>query len=234
MELIALWQVVKRRWWLMAIPPLVALVLTLPLLKNIVSPDVSYSVAMRLTAAAPPDAELEGVVTPYEDAVYVPLLASEYVVVNMPAWITSDSFAAEVSDVLAAEGVDIPSGDLNGHFAADSFRSILTLYVGWDDPDAIRAIASAAVTVLQTRNQAYFAQFNAVPVDVRALDAVEVVEVAPPIMVRLNPLLRIFVGLAMGVALGFLVEYLDQTVRTPAEVEALGLDVLAAIPRERR
>ena len=34
----------------------VALVLTLPLLKNIVSPDVSYSVAMRLTAAAPPDA----------------------------------------------------------------------------------------------------------------------------------------------------------------------------------
>ncbi len=80
MELIALWQMVRRRWWLIALPFGVALLLTLPALKNVISPPVTYSVQIRLTAAAPPDAQIEGVTTPYEDNVYVPLLASEYVV----------------------------------------------------------------------------------------------------------------------------------------------------------
>ncbi len=75
MELIALWHFVRRRWWLMALPAVVALIVTLPLLKNVVSPPVTYAVSMRLTAAAPPGAEITGETTPYEDNVYVPLLA---------------------------------------------------------------------------------------------------------------------------------------------------------------
>src|SRR3990172_269903 len=139
MELILLWQLVRRRWWLIALPAVVALVLTLPRLTNIVSPPLTYSVQIRLTAAAPPNAEGEGVTTPYEDTVYVPLLASEYVVVNMPHWITSDSFADEVSRALDDKGVQIAADRLRAHFAADSFRSILTLYVGWENADEIRA-----------------------------------------------------------------------------------------------
>jgi hypothetical protein len=232
MELRTLWKLVKRRWWLMAIPALAALVLTLPSLKNVVSPPVTYSVRVRLSAAAPPEAEIEGVTTPYEDTVYVPLLASEYVVVNMPHWITSDTFAAEVSRVLDEQGTGIPAGNLEGAFFADSFRSILTLYVSWDDAAEIRDITQAAITVLQTRNQTYFPQFNAVPVEVVALDAIDVVEAAPPITVRIAPLLRIAVGLVAGVALGVLVEYLDNTVYDGADLEALDLPVLAEIPRE--
>ena len=115
MELIALWHIFKRRWWLMALPAVVALIVTLPALKHVVSPPVSYLVQMRLTAAAPPSAEIEGVTTPYEDTAYVPWLASEYVVVNMPHWINSDSFADEVGAVLDERGVT-PSDDLNGAF----------------------------------------------------------------------------------------------------------------------
>lgn len=233
MELIAIWNLIKRRWWLIALPALAALVLTLPRLQNIISPPVSYSVVLRLTAAAPPDIEIEGVTTPYEDSVYVPLLASEYVVVNMPHWITSDSFAREVSDILAGQHVTIAAGDLEGHFFADSFRSILTLYVGWDNTDEIQVIAQAAVTVLQTRNQIYFPQFAAVPVEVVPLDEIEVTEVAPPITTRIEPLLRIVIGLVAGVGLAVLAEYLDRAVRTRADVESAGLAVLAEIPRER-
>jgi hypothetical protein len=98
MELFALWHLIRRRWWLIALPFVVTLVLTLPALKNVVAPPVTYSVQIRLTAAAPPDAQIEGVTTPYEDTVYVPLLASEYVVVNMPPWITSDSLPAKSAD----------------------------------------------------------------------------------------------------------------------------------------
>ena len=234
MELKALWHILRRRWWLIALPTLAALAVTLPALRQTFAPPVSYQVQMRLTAAAPPQAEADGVGTPYEDTVYVPLLASEYVVVNMPHWITGDRFADEVSDVLEAHGVQIAAEDLRGHFAADSYRSILTLYVTWDEPETLRTIAEAAVTVLQERNQAYFPQFAAEAVRVVPLDEPEVSTLAAPISVRLMPLLRIALGLAAGVGLAALAEYLDDRVRSRADVAALGLDVLAEIPPERR
>ena len=232
MDLKMLRQFIKRRWWIMILPALIALVVTLPLLVSVVSPPVSYMVQMRLTAAAPPGTASDGVSTPYEDAVYVPLLASEYVVVNMPGWITSDSFASEVSHFLDADGLDIPAGDLAGAFNADGYRSIMSLYVGWDDATEIQSIAEAAVAVLQTRNQAYFPQFAAEPVQVVALDEIEVNEVAPPIMSRLEPLIRIALGFAAGVMLAILAELLDRSIRTRDEVESLGLVVIAEIPRE--
>lgn len=232
MELIALWHLFKRRWWLVALPALVALIVTLPTLKNVISPPVSYLVQMRLTAAAPPDTEIEGVTTPYEDTSYVPWLASEYVVVNLPPWIGSDSFADEVSAVLNERGAGIDD-DLKGAFIADGFRSILTLYVVWDDPDEVRQIAEAAITVLQTRNQTAWPQAAAEPMQVVPFDEVEVSELAPPITTRIAPLIRILVGLAAGVGLAILAEYLDNSLRSRADVEALGLPVLAEIPPER-
>jgi capsular polysaccharide biosynthesis protein len=231
MELIAIWQLVKRRWWLILLPAVVTLVLTLPTLPNILSPPVTYLVQVRLTAAAPPSPESEGVTTPYEDSVYVPLLASEYVAVMLPHWITSDSFAAEVSALL--DQSDTTIDDLEGAFAADSFRSILTLYVVWDKPGEIRLIADAALEVLETRSQSYFPQFAAEPVQVIPLDEVDVTEMAPPITTRITPLIRVMVGLAAGVGLAVLAEYLDRTVRGPEDLKALGLAVLAEIPRER-
>jgi capsular polysaccharide biosynthesis protein len=233
MELIAIWHLFTRRWWLVALPAVVALILTLPTLKNVVSPPPTYAVQVRLTAAAPPNAETTSDTTPYEDSVYVPLLASEYVAVTLPHWITSDSFADEVSRVLSEQGTTIAPGDLRPAFHGDSFRSIVTLYVNWDDATEIRAIANAAITVLQTRNQPYFPQFAAEPVQVVPLDNVNVSQVAPPITVRVTPLIKIMLGLAAGIGLAILAEYLDTTVHTRDEVEALGLSVLAVIPRER-
>lgn len=234
MELIAIWNLVKRRWWLLALPTLAAVVVTLPTLANVVSPPVTYQVQVRLTAAAAPDNTLESATTPYEDNVYVPLLASEYVVVNMPSWITSDSFVNEVKDILRAPNPDLANEDLNGAFYADGFRSILTLYVTWDDSTEIREMATAAITVLQTRNQDYFPQFAAEPVKVVPLDTVDVVEIAPPITARLGPLVRILLGAVAGVGLAVLAEYLDPTIHARQDIEALGLSVIAEIPGRRR
>lgn len=234
MELLAVWEVVRRRWWLIVLPALVAGVLVLRDLPAVISPPLRYAVQMRLTVAAPPQPPTEQTATPYEDTAYVPWLAPEYVVVNMPAWITSDSFAGQVSQVLSDEGYGITGEDLAGAFAADGLRSILTLYVRWDDPDEVIAIARAAVAVLQTRNQDYFPQFGGQPVSVVPLDAIAARQVAPPITDRLAPLIKVVVGLAAGVVLAVLAEYLDRTVRTRADVESLGVPVIATIPRRRR
>jgi len=232
MELREVWRLFQRWWWLVVLPPLVALLIMLPALRDVVSPPLRYQVQVRLSAAAPPHPS-EQSTTPYEDSAYVPLLASEYVVANLPAWITADSFAREVSQNLAARRVEIPPGDLAGAFAADGFRGVLTLYAVWDNPDELRAIAEAAVEVLQTRNQAYFAAFAAQPVAVVPLDDIAVAQLAPPISQRLLPLLRIAVGVGVGLLLAALAAALDRTLYDRVEVEALGVPVLGVIPRER-
>ncbi|MEB2286712.1 MAG: hypothetical protein OZ934_01225 [Anaerolineae bacterium] len=232
MELIALWKVVKRRWWLIVLPAAVVLVLTLPALADALNPLPRYEVRVRLTAAAPPDAANVAPASAYEDTSYVVWLASEYVAVNLPHWIASDSFAEEVAQVVAGGGLNIAASDLFGAFAAESYRSIVTLYVRWDDPAEINTIARAAIRVLRERNAEYFPQFAVSPARVVPLDSLEVAQVPAPLTSRIGPLLRLALGLAAGVGLAGLAEYLDRSLRTRQDVEALGLEVLAEIPGE--
>lgn len=232
-EPIAFWPIAKRRWWLVALPVLVVMLFTLPALRTALNPPARYEVRVRLTAAAPPSAEGEVADAPYQDTSYVVWLASEYVAVNLPHWITSDSFAQEVSSALANEGLSLSATDLQGAFAADSYRSIVTLFVQWDDAAQIVPIAQAAVRVLQQRNAAYFPQFAAAPAQVVALDSLKASPVPPPLSQRLLPLVRLAVGALAGLVLAGLAEYFDDRLRTRADVEGLGLEVLAEIPGER-
>ncbi len=47
---------------------------------------------------------------------------------------------------------------------------------------------------------------------------------------KLNLLLGVFVGLGLGVGVAFVLEYLDNTVQTIEDVEALGMTIMATIP----
>lgn len=227
MELIALWEVLRRRWWLIAIPTLVVFLSLLPTFSRMLNSTSSYSVAIRFTAASTADPQPS-----YEDSAYVPWLASEYVVVNLPQWVTSDSFAKEVSQVVSQDGLTIPYEDIRAALVADSARSILVVYLTWDDEAEIQQLARAAITVLQTRNQDYFPQFAASPAQVQALDDIRVNLIATPLMTRFSPLLRLIVGVAAGIALAMLAEYLDDTIHGSEDVAALELPVLGQIPRE--
>lgn len=231
-EPIFLWQIVKRRWWLVAIPVLVVGLLSLPAFRTALNPPAHYEVRVRLTAAAPPDAAEAVTETRYQDTSYVVWLASEYVAVNLPHWITSDSFAQEVSAMLASDGLSLSASELAGAFAADSYRSIVTLYVQWDDTAQIVPIAQAAIHVLQQRNAAYFPQFAAAPARVVALDDLKVHQVPPPLSQRLNPFVRLAVGALTGVVLASLAETFDDRLRSRTDVEQMGLEVLAEIPGE--
>ena len=54
----------------------------------------------------------------------------------------------------------------------------------------------------------------------------------PPLSSRFDPIIRFGLGLAAGIALAFLFEYLDPTLRDRREVEAMGLRVLVEVPHE--
>jgi len=48
---------------------------------------------------------------------------------------------------------------------------------------------------------------------------------------KLNVLLGILIGLGLGVGIAFMIEYFDNSVKTPEELEQMGFSVLTSIPR---
>ncbi len=227
MELRLLWRVLLRRWWLILLPTMVALILTIPALRAAVTPAVNYGLGIRFTASPKPDGS-----GTFQDQSYTPWLASEYTVNNLAQWIHTDSFAREVSNELAANGKVIAAESMRPVFTADSVRSILTFVVtAWPNADDLAAIGAAASTVLVNKSEAYFPQTDAKKLVVVALDRVLVEPRVPSITERFSPLSRVGVGLLVGLTLAFLAEYLDRSLQSRAEVESLGLMVLAEILR---
>ncbi len=228
MELQQLWAVIARRWWLVLLPAVVALLLSLSALRAMLAPPLVYTVTIRLTASQIPT---DDTAKTFQDQSYIPWLASEYAVSNLARWMGTESFAREMSDKLSQQGKPIDVGAIRGAIIPDSVRSILSMTLTWPAPDEIKLLAQAAIDVLRERNGAYFSQFGAKPAAVKPLDAIVVMPAPTPVGTRLGPLVRVMIGLVAGLALAFLAEYLDPTLRNRAEIETLGLPVIAEIPR---
>src|SRR5258706_10374351 len=111
MELKQLWMVIERRWWLILLPVLVALVFSISALKGMISPPVSYLVTIRFTASQKPAGPS---VDNFQDKSYTVWLASEYVVNNLASWMHTDSFATEISKELAVQNIMIDPAALSG------------------------------------------------------------------------------------------------------------------------
>lgn len=227
MELILMLRVLARRWWLALLPAIVAGVLTLPsLLSGGAAVSGGFTTAIRYSAAQ----EL-GVLPVERDGDYQDIwLASELTVNALTGWVTTSSFRGEVALRLAEDGLNIDPFALN--IAADNERSIGVIYLSWMDAAQLEQIASAAIEVLQMRNQVYFRQLGDVPADVTILDAPQIAAAPPPIVDRLGPVIRISLGVLVGLGLAFLAEYFDTTLRRRDEIEALGYTVIISIPRE--
>jgi len=226
MELRSLWKIARRRWWIILLPSVTAFAYAAYLYAK--SPhNGGFSTAIRFTAAQPPADESKG----YEDGSYYPWLASEYVVNALTDWVQTSTFRDEVSAALKIKGVDISSAALQGAgLRADNQRSVMVLYANWPDPNQLQAIADAATDVLKNRSGAYFPQLGQQGLSVVPLDDPAIAPVPAPLSQKLNPLLRFAVGMAAGIALAFLIDYLDPTLHDRGEVEAIGLPVIAEIP----
>lgn len=226
MELILVLRILLRRWYLVLIPALVAAIIVLPdLLNGDEAVSGGFTVTLRYSAAQ----ELDAI--PNRDGDFQDVwLASEFTVNAFTDWVRTSSFVNEITQATATQNVDVNPGLLG--VAADNSHSIGVLTMSYPDSAALEAIAQAAITVLQSRAQAYFPQLGAQPAQVTVLDTPQIVAAPPPIGNRLAPFIRIGVGLFLGLVLAFLVEYLDPTLRRREQVEQLGLPVIAAIPKD--
>ncbi len=227
MELRAYWRIVYGRLWLIVGLVVIVLVGSVTLRAR---PAPVYTASLRFIVGVPPEA-VRGEYYTYDR--YYNWLASEYLADDYSEVVKSAAFAADVTARLNGE-LNVPGGVIQGSTVAEKQHRILTMRITWGDEEQLRLIANAAARTLQEESAKYFAQLGASRAEIYLIDPPVVVPVGPSLTQKLDLPLRLFLALLAGVALAFLLDYLDDTVRDRAEVEALGLEVLAEIPPATR
>lgn len=228
MELKAYWAVIRRHLWVAIGLPLVVLIISLGLkVLNGPAPLLYRATTSLLIDVPPLPAEPGMGFDPRESAAQ----AAEFLVDDFSQFVTRDAFAELVSQRLAGQGIDVPAGAISASESSETRHRIVTLWVTWPDAEEARAIARAAGEVAQTGIDRYFARSGVVSVVGHA----RVEPLAPPLRRQLDLPLRVLLGVLAGLGFAFLLDYLDDSVRTAEEAEVLlGVPVMGEIPAEKR
>lgn len=223
MELIRYWQVICRRWWL---------VVSLLLVAGLVSvatydwtPPQTFATTFRFNVG------MEPVPPPNAEYVYDPLdvwMTSEYLMDDLASAVRGAEYARRVAGRL--DQADI---NLAGKFGAATEHRVLTVSATWEDPGELAGIANAAVAVLQEEAAELVGPLGKARPVLRLIDPPAIVPVGRSLKDRLDIPIRLGLALITGIAGAFLLEYLDHSVRGVDELEALGISVLARIPRQK-
>lgn len=226
MELTLLARVLFRRWWLVAAPLALSAALAIAglIAQAPAASAAGFSAQIKYSAA-------QELILPQRDGDYQDVwLASELTVNAFTDWVRSGSFRDEIVKWLADPALDMARLGI----AADNARSIGVIYLGHSSAESLQRIAEAAMSVLGSRNQTYFPQLGGQPAQVTILDQPVVTPTPPPLTNRMAPILRVGIGLFVGLVLAYLAEYLDLRIHHKDDLQRLGLPVLGAIPRHPR
>lgn len=225
MELRQLWNILRRRWALALIPAVIVLVIGLATWRP--APP-AYNAGVRFIVGQPPGAAAGE----FDEQRYYNWLTSEYIVNGLTDWVRGGKFAEAVSKRLAAQGIDVPPGAIQGGLAADNARSMLTLSLTAADPVLLARMIDGAIAVLTEDNAAALPQLGGETAVLTQLDDPVVNPIGAGIRSQLDLPLRVALALVAGAGLALLAHYVDPAVRDRAEVEQAGLAVLGEIPRE--
>lgn len=221
MELRQYWDILWRRGWVvlgLALLTLVASVLVRP------TRTLQYQASTRLAVGMTPEAG-EGRFYAYDN--YYTWLTAEYLADDLAEVVKSQSFAQAVSSRI---GSPVPPAAITGATSPKKLHRILTITVTMADADLATQVAQAVASVLQEEGGRFFAQLGSSKAAIAVLEVNPAVPVSGGFKEKLDLPLRVLLGLAAGVGLAFLLDYLDESVRTSADLQSLGFRVLAEIP----
>ena len=227
MELREYWTIIRRRWWLPVVLALLTGVVSALQLRPWAPPAPTYAAGLRFLVGVLPAAEQD--VTAY-DPRYYGWLTSEYLVDDFTEVVRSGLFANNVSARLAASGIAVPAGVIQGSAATGKQHRIIALTMSWSDRAQLEQIITAAAAELTENAAAYFEQLGTGNAGITLLDGPAISENGPGVREQLELPLRVLLAALAGLGLIFLLHYFDQTIRTPADLAALGLQPLASIP----
>ena len=206
------------------IPPLVVALFSAVTYQPPPAPGFNVGVNFIVAQSPSPGAELAD-----EDR-YYNWLGSEYIVNGLTDWAVSGNFKTAVATQLAQENINVAPGSFS--VTADNVRSRLQVSIQHGDAEALTHIVNAAITVLSEKNAAALPQLGGETAVLVLLDEPIVTPLPRSLSSLLNIPLRIAIGLAAGLGLALLVEYLDPTIRSREEAEEIGFAVLGEIPKD--
>jgi capsular polysaccharide biosynthesis protein len=223
LELREYWAIITRRWRLIA--AITAVTLLASTLMLAIGPK-SYKSEIRLTVSVRPEPRLGEYYT-YDR--YYTWLTAEYLVDDLGEVIRSDAFTKDVSERLG--GMYVSKEWLQRNISTQKTHRILTVSVTTDNPHNSFVVAKALKETIEEKAPEYFAQLDTEGAMIRMLDDPAAEAEMGRFRMALEIGLRTSVGLLAAIALAFLLNYLDMSVRTRKEAEQLlGLPVLAEIP----
>jgi capsular polysaccharide biosynthesis protein len=229
MELKQYWHVVWKRAW---IPALLLVVAGGVSLLTSQTPSPTYSTTMRFTVGVKP----QEIADQYSYDSYYAWLASEYLADDLTAIVSSQAFAADVNRRLAEmdSSAQILPGSIGGVTIAEKQHRILRLNISWHNETELVDIASAVVTTMEQDSPKYLTQLGTSGALITVIDQPSPPALNPPSLTqRLDLPVRLLLALGAGVALTFLLDYLDDSVRGRSELEAMGIAILAEVPKRR-
>jgi capsular polysaccharide biosynthesis protein len=232
MELCQYWHIVWKRMWIVAL--LLAVVGTVSVVTN-ETPPPTFQATMRFTVGIVPEKRST---TEYSYDHYYTWITSEYMTDDLAEIVEGGAFAEAVQAQMTMTGESAPVNP-RGNISGSAEHRILTVTVvrsGEKAADKVAHIADAVAAVLEERAGEFFGQVghNPAAAAVTLNDPPVVVPLAPGLTARLDLPLRLGLALLAGIALTFLLDYLDTSVRDGAELETMGLPVLGEIPTKRR
>lgn len=224
MELREYWVILTRRWQLIGV--VTALTLAVSALMIMFGPN-SYKSELRLAVSIIPEPK-QGEYYTFDH--YYTWLTAEYLVDDLGEVIRSDTFLNQASQLIG--GRQIPKEQIRRDISTKKTHRILTITVTDENPYYSYIIANAIKDSLNAHAKDYFGQLNADNAMIRVLDEPAAQAEMGTLRKLIEVGLRTVVGFLAALALAFLLNYLDPTVRNYQEAERLlGLPVLAELPR---
>jgi len=224
MELKQYAQIVWKRAW---IPVLLVVIVAAISLLTRQTPAPVYSITLRFNVAVAP----EITTTDYNYNGLHAWVTSEYMADTLSVLVSGQEFAADVNQQLAQMGQSftIPAGLIS----AETRHRVVSLTLSWGNAQELSQIAAAVSQTMQENIGDYFPQARQTGVLVSQVDVSGPVEVnLTSLTQRLDLPVRLLLALTAGIGLTFLLDYLDDRVRGKAELEAMGIAVLAEVPKK--
>lgn len=229
MELRTYWQIIWKRAW---IPLLLLIVVGGVSLLTQKTPPPVYTASLRFVVGVQPEQAPDQ----FNYDGYYAGISSEFVADDLSVVVGSQAFAEDVNRHLAEAGsaVQIPPAGLSGMTFADKQHRILQVNITWGNPQELQEIGRAIAIAIEEDGPKYLAQLGALGGIVRIIDRPLTPALIPPSLTqRLDVPVRLVFALIAGIGLIFLLHYLDTSLKSAADAEALGLTVLAEIPRHK-
>jgi len=227
MELRTYLRILKRWWWLPTGLFLLTLAFSLITLKPWQPRPPTYVMGMSFSVGVQPQ-HLPDKFT-YDG--YYSALSSEYLVDDFGELVKGSEFAAAVSKRLADAGIQVAPGQIQGSTQTGKLHRILTVTITDGDPERLQKIADAVAATMIEDAHVFMPRLLEEQGAVYLVNRGGVGAIGPGLKQRLDLPLRLILALLAGIGLAFLWEYLDPRIQTHKDMEALGVPVLAEIPK---